>query len=265
VHLIADPNGPDVGAVNPGEVAATAGTSGVVYGVDREPVFDLKSRVNTFVHVNHRQEDPRYGVLLCVNGTGILYSWLKHNLAGDSRHEMNYAEMNRLAAQAPAGSQGLCILPYGNGAERTLENLDPGASIHGLNFNIHRKEHLLRAAQEAIVYALDLGLSIMKDMGIGIRAIRAGNANLFLSDLFCEIFASVTGAVVQLYNTDNAQGAARGAGVGAGIYGHYEEAFSRLSQVRTVEPDSAAVPVYRESIERWKEILNRELEKGIEP
>ena len=153
-------------------------------------------------------------MLLCLNGTGILNSWLRRNVAGD----LTYEQMNELAAQAPVGCKGLMILPYGNGAERTLENKDIGASVYGLNFNIHNRAHLLRAAQEGIVFALNYGLGIMKDMGIELTTVRAGRANMFLSSLFGQIFAAVTGTTVELYNTDGSQGAARGAGVGAGIY-----------------------------------------------
>ena len=206
-----------LGVLDPGEAAATAGTSGVVYGIIDAPRFDPASRVNTFVHVNHSAASPRYGVLMCVNGTGILYSWLRRLLVGDSG-VVPYDELNRVAAQAPVGADGLVVLPYGNGAERTLENRNPGASVLGLDFNRHGIPHLLRAGQEGIVYALNYGLRIMKGMGQDTRTIRAGHANMFLSPLFREAFATVTGARLELYETNGAQGAARGAGVGAGVY-----------------------------------------------
>lgn len=249
--------------LNPGELAATAGTSGVVYGVAGDPVHDPSSRVNTFVHVNHSRDNPRYGVLMCMNGTGILYNWLKQNIAATGPNGMDYREMNSLAGRAPAGSQGLFILPYGNGAERTLENRNPGASIHGLNFNIHGKPHILRAAQEGIVYALNYGIGIMKGMGLKVETVRAGNANLFLSPLFCEIFAAVTGAAVQLYDTDNAQGAARGAGVGAGVYKSLEEAFTHMKRVGTMEPEKRMESAYHDLYRAWEEILNHELGEEI--
>jgi len=201
-------NALSLSVLKPGEIAVTAGTSGVVYGVSDKKNYDPKSRVNVFVHVNHSPEDPRYGVLLCLNGTGILNSWLKHNfVAGEG---IDYEQMNEMAAQVPVGSDGLVILPYGNGAERTLENRNIGASAHGWNFNVHKKAHFLRAAQEGIVFALNYGLEIMRDMGIELKTVKAGNANMFLSPLFGEAFATVTQASVELYNTDGSQGAARG-------------------------------------------------------
>ncbi|MHC5061043.1 MAG: xylulokinase [Planctomycetota bacterium] len=242
--------------LNPGEVAATAGTSGVVYGIGAEPDYDARSRVNTFIHVNHKAGDPRYGVLLCIAGTGILNSWLKHNVisAGD-----DYEQMNAMAAEVPVGSDGLVILPFGNGAERTLENRDICASINGLNFNSHDKAHLLRAAQEGIVFALNYGLGIMHDMGIKVETVRAGNANMFLSPLFATAFATVTGATVELYNTDGSQGAARGAGVGAGVYKDFGEAFSGLRKIATIEPDKDLESQYQDAYERWMQVLAQKL------
>ena len=250
-------NALSLNVLSPGEIAATAGTSGVVYGISNKPNHDKKSRVNTFVHVNHSEKAPRYGVLLCLNGTGILNSWLKHN----TTDSMGYEQMNEIAAQSPAGSEGLFILPYGNGAERTLENRNIGASIHGLNFNIHNKSHLLRAAQEGIVFALNYGLEIMRQVGVEVRTVRAGNANMFLSPLFAQVFATVTESIVELYNTDGSQGAARGAGIGAGIYKTSGDAFVGLRPVKTVKPDEKLTAGYCEVYEKWKSVLKHELKR----
>jgi len=247
-------NALSLNVLNPGEIAATAGTSGVVYGITAETRFDTKSRVNTFVHVNHSPKKPRYGVLLCVNGTGILNSWLKHNTG-----TIDYPQMNVLAEKVPVGSQGLVILPYGNGAERTLENQNIGASIHGLNFNIHNKSCLLRAAQEGIVFALNYGLEIMRKVGVKPKKVRAGCANMFLSPLFAEAFATVTKSVVELYNTDGSQGAARGAGIGAGIYKGPEDAFVGLTPVKTIEPNKKLFSAYSQAYKNWEAVLKKQL------
>ncbi len=249
-------NALSLSVLKPGEIAVTAGTSGVVYGVTDQKSYDPESRVNVFVHVNHTPAKPRYGVLLCVNGTGILNSWLKHNFAGDG---VDYPQMNEIAAEAPVGSEGLVILPYGNGAERTLENQNIGASLHGWNFNIHKKAHVLRAAQEGIVFALNYGLQIMKDMGTKPKTVKAGNANMFLSPLFAEAFATVTGATVELYKTDGSQGAARGAGIGAGLYRGPEDAFVGLEPVRTVRPNKKLSSAYKEAYALWEAHLQRQL------
>lgn len=239
----------------PGEIAATAGTSGVVYGVLGEIGYDTKSRVNTFAHVNHAAADPRLGVLLCINGTGILNAWMHRNVTFD----MGYAEMNDLAAQAPIGSDGVCIMPFGNGAERVLENKELGCSIQGLNFNKHARPHLVRAAQEGIVFSFCYGMEIMGKMGMNIQKIHAGKANMFLSPLFRNTLAGVSGATIELYETDGSVGAAKGAGMGAGIYADHNEAFSTLEKLQVIEPSEKDREAYLAAYARWKEALEKNL------
>ena len=251
-------NALSLNVLNPGEIAATAGTSGVVYGITDKSNYDDKSRVNTFIHVNHTAETPRYGVLLCVSGTGILNSWLKHN-ATDGQ---DYAQMDKWAASVDVGSEGLVVLPYGNGAERTLENKNPGASIHGLNFNTHKRAHLLRAAQEGIIFALNYGVAIMRRVGVEAQTVRAGYANMFLCPLFAEAFATVTQSVVELYNTDGSQGAARGAGIGAGLYKSPKDAFVGLEPVRKIEPNVKLTTAYQQAYEKWENVLKHQLERS---
>ena len=237
--------------LNRGEVAATAGTSGVVYGINNTAKADKKSRVNSFAHVNNRVGDERIGVLLCVNGTGILNSWLRKMVGNFS-----YNDMNTEGGKVPIGAEGLTFIPFGNGAERILENKPSNAMMHGLNFNQHHQGHLFRAAQEGIVYALQYGLEIMQKMGVETKTVRAGHANMFLSPLFREAFANTTGATIELYNTDGAVGAARGAGVGTGIYKNFDEAFVGLNKIEVVEPQKGLQERYTEGYERWKRILN---------
>jgi xylulokinase len=231
--------------LKPGEAATTAGTSGVVYAVHDHIAFDEESRVNTFVHVNDTAEAPRNGVLMCLNGTGILNSWLRQ-----ATSNLDYNEMNTLAAKAPAGARGLNIYPFGNGAERILSNRDTGAVFNGLNFNIHSREHLLRAAQEGIVFALKYGMDIMTGMGLNINRVRAGQANMFLSPLFREVFANTANVVIELYNTDGAQGAARAAGIGAGLYSE-QDAFRGMECLATIEPDATLQQQYAGIYNQW--------------
>ena len=236
---------------NPGEIASTAGTSGVVYGVLGDVNYDPKSRVNTFAHVNYTEELDRLGVLLCINGTGILNAWVHRNITPD----LSYAEMNELAAQAPIGSDGVTISPFGNGAERVLENKEVGCQIKGINFNKHNRTHIVRAAQEGIVFSFCYGMEIMQQMGMNIKKIHAGKANMFLSPLFRDTLASTSGATIELLETDGSVGAAKGAGMGAGIYKDNVEAFSTLKRIATIEPDAAKAQQYKEAYERWKENL----------
>ena len=236
---------------NPGEIASTAGTSGVVYGVLDKLSYDPLSRVNIFAHVNHTAADPRLGVLLCINGTGILNSWMRHNVVQEGT---SYAEMDRMASEIGIGSDGLSILPFGNGAERMLENKDCGCSLHGLQFNRHDTRHLLRASQEGIVFSFQYGIEIMEQMGLKVDKIHAGKVNMFQSKIFRDTLSGVSGATIELYNTDGSVGAAKGAGLGAGIYKTTQEAFSTLERLDVIYPSQQEA--YRQAYEQWKYYLN---------
>lgn len=237
---------------NPGEIASTAGTSGVVYGVLGEVNYDKKSRVNTFAHVNYTKDLDRLGVLLCINGTGILNAWVRRNVAPEG---ISYADMNVMMENVPIGSEGVAIIPFGNGAERVLENREIGCSIHGINFNKHGKAHIMRAAQEGIVFSFCYGMEIMQQMGMDIRKIHAGRANMFLSEIFRNTLAGVSGATIELYETDGSVGAAKGAGMGCGLYRDHDEAFATLKKLAVIEPDESKRGEYLSAYARWKEQL----------
>jgi xylulokinase len=237
---------------NPGEIASTAGTSGVVYGVLGQVSYDPQSRVNTFAHVNHTAEQTRLGVLLCINGTGILHAWIKRHVAPAG---LSYNDLNHLASQSPIGSKGLSVIPFGNGAERMLGNRETGCSLHGINFNIHNQADIVRAAQEGIVFSFRYGMEIMAGMGMDIHLIRAGNANMFLSPVFRRTLAGVSGATIELYDTDGAAGAAKGAGIGVGIYASNAEAFAGLKRLAIIEPELSEKERYQEAYNRWKSCL----------
>ncbi len=240
---------------NPGEIASTAGTSGVVYGVLGEVNYDPKSRVNTFAHVNYTKELDRLGVLLCINGTGILNAWVHRNVTPD----ISYAEMNDLGATVPIGSDGVSIVPFGNGAERVLENKEIGCSIFGLNFNKHNRAHIVRAAQEGIVFSFCYGMEIMQQMGMDIKKVHAGKANMFLSPLFRDTLAGVSGATIELYDTDGAAGAAKGAGIGCGYFKDHKEAFASLKKLAVIEPQTKTRNAYLSAYEKWKKQLLKTL------
>lgn len=239
---------------NPGEIASTAGTSGVVYGINGTTDYDPLSRVNNFAHVNHTADSTRIGVMACISGTGILNTWVKRNIAPEG---IGYPEMNELAAKVPVGSEGVTVLPFGNGAERVLQNRQTGCSIHGINFNLHNRNHIIRAAQEGIVFSFMYGMEIMESIGMDVKRIHAGHANMFLSPIFRDTLASVSGATIDLVDTDGAAGAAKGAGIGAGIYADNNEAFGSLKLLARVEPAADRTP-YLEAYARWKEVLGRE-------
>jgi len=245
-------NAYSLNVLNPGEVAATAGTSGVIYGVIDQVNYDPLSRVNNFVHVNNSVSQARYGVLLCVNGTGSLNSWLRRTFFSG----LSYSQLNEEAARAPVGSDGLRFYPFGNGAERVLENRDPGSLLQGIQFNRHERSHVARAAQEGIVFALRYGMEIMQGMGLKMETIRAGHANMFLSDVFATTFCDTTGCRIELYNTDGATGAARAAGVGCGAFASLSESFHGMEVVREIEPSSTLQASNTDAYEYWKSGLS---------
>lgn len=237
---------------NPGEIAATAGTSGVIYGVSDQLNYDVKSRINSFVHVNHEAGKNRIGILLCINGAGIFNRWIR-NIAGS---QMSYEGLNSIAADINPGSDGLLALPFGNGVERVLENKLAGGHFHHLDFNLHTSGHLVRSVQEGIAFAFRYGLDIMRENGMDPSIIRAGRANLFLSDVFTEAFVNVTNVEVEFYKGDGSYGAAIGAGIGANVFSA-ETALQNRKPVHRVEPNNANR--YEELYSRWKKILVQSL------
>ncbi len=250
-------NALSLNVLEPGELAATAGTSGVIYGILDKINHDPLSRVNVFAHVNHGLPDTRLGVLLCVNGTGILYSWIKKLLEGTG---LSYDALNRIADDAEPGSGGLMVFPFGNGVERIHQNRPFGGQVINLDLNRHNRAHFVRAAQEGIVYALNYGFEAMKEMGVRTETVRAGYANLFLSRVFRQIFSDVTGASIELFDTDGATGAARGGGIGAGIYASPAEAFRSLKIIEHIKPDPERKQIYSDHYQAWKTRMIRELE-----
>lgn len=248
-------NALSLNVLNPGEIATTAGTSGVVYGVTEEIKYDPLSRVNTFAHVNYTKEQNRLGVLLCINGTGIMNSWIHKNICPTA----TYDEMNRMAETVFIGSDGLSVLPFGNGAERVLQNKNVNASVVGLSLTKHTTSHLIRATHEGIAFSFHYGMEIMKTIGINPSVIRAGKANMFLSPIFRSTLASISGATIELYNTDGSVGAARGAGIGSGYYKNAEEAFASLQKVEVIEPDVKNRTKYQEAYEKWSWALKTKL------
>jgi xylulokinase len=250
-------NALSLNVLEPGELAATAGTSGVIYGILDKVNHDPQSRVNVFAHVNHGLPNTRLGVLLCINGTGILYSWIKKLLDGTG---LSYDALNRIADDAEPGSGGLMVYPFGNGVERIHQNRPFGGQIINLDLNRHERSHLVRAAQEGIVYALNYGFEAMKEMGVRTETVRAGYANLFLSRVFRQIFSDVTGTTIELFDTDGATGAARGGGIGAGIYASPAEAFKSLKIIEYIQPDTERQKIYAELYQTWKTRMLRELD-----
>lgn len=246
-------NALSLNVLEPGEVAATAGTSGVIYAVTDQLFNDKYSRVNAFAHVNHTAMHKRLGVLLCINGTGIMNSWIK-KMCGNG---YSYKEMDKLASEIQPGSEGLFILPFGNGAERMLQNKIIGAHLNNIDLNKHTRGHIFRAVQEGIAFAFRYGLDIMRENGLHPAIIRAGKSNLFLSEVFTQSFVNATGVTVELYTNDGSVGAALGAGIGAGIYKTFNEAFSQFKPIKKIEPHNTQL--YDTLYISWKKLLDNYL------
>ncbi|MEN9600302.1 MAG: hypothetical protein RL596_2626, partial [Bacteroidota bacterium] len=239
--------------MHPGEVAATAGTSGVIYAVGDQLQYDTQSRVNSFAHVNHTANNPRIGTLLCINGTGILNRWVKNNIGLST----DYNKINAIAEKVEVGSNGISILPFGNGAERMLGNRIIGAQVHGLDLGIHTSAHIYRAAQEGIAFAFKYGMNILAANNLKPSVIRAGKANLFLSSVFRKSFVNALQIPLEFYNTDGSFGAAIGSGVGHKVYANVDEAFGAIEPTQIIEPSEPLL--YQDLYAMWEEKLNKQL------
>ncbi len=250
-------NALSLNVMEPGEIAATAGTSGVVYGISDTLKYDSASRVNSFAHVNHSSDAQRIGVLLCINGTGIANSWIRRITGQQS---VEYARLDKLALSAPLGSAGVIVLPFGNGAERMLENRELDAHFLNVQFNIHSQAHLIRAVQEGIACAFNYGINILHEMAIKPTVLRAGLANLFLGPIFTETLANTAGVSIELYNTDGAQGAARGAALGLKYFASRQEAFKGLERLKIIEPQNSRLAEYQELYQYWSSALRQTLQ-----
>jgi len=249
-------NALSLGVLEPGEIAATGGTSGVVYAVANTIIPDSESRVNSFAHVNYSVNDPKIGVLLCINGTGILYSWLKNQWG---KGLLSYAEMEKVAAGIPEGSDGLTIIPFGNGAERILKNKQLGASISGLDFNRHTSDHFIRAALEGIAFSFQYGMSILNEMGIQANRIKVGNDNLFQSTVFSQTLSNISSCSIEIIKTNGAEGAARGAAFGCGFYTSLAEAVGQTESIHTFHPEPVSNALSAAAL-KWRQTLKNNLQ-----
>lgn len=252
-------NALSLNVLRPGEIATTAGTSAVVYAVSNQDIYDKENRINTFLHVNNTEAQKNNGVMLCINGSGILYQWLRKVMSVDRDTLIAYEQLNAEAAKVKAGSEGLRFYPFGNGVERIFNNKKATSGIQNLNFNIHQPSHLVRSACEGIVFAMNYGFDVMKAVGASGDVVRAGKANLFLSPVFREIFVNTTQTTLELYNTSGAEGAARGAAYGFGFYDSLEQAFEGLQCLERTEPTKSASDQYQEIYQEWKNNINTEI------
>jgi len=241
-------NALSLGVYKTGQVAATGGTSGVVYGIVDNLAFDQASRINSFAHVNHKENNPSIGMLLCINGAGIQYAWMRKQIA---RENIEYNDMERMISSIPVGSDGLRIVPFGNGAERMLENANPGAQVNNLQFNRHTRAHFYRAALEGIAFSFAYGFQMMKDFGLNLNVLKVGNDNLFQSDIFSQTIANLLNTPIEIIETTGAVGAAKASGFGLGHYSDLDESFSKNKQIKLIEPNNTN-GVYKTAFQLWE-------------
>ncbi len=244
-----------LGVLQPGDIATTAGTSGVVYGISGELKYDKHNRVNSFAHVNYTTQAKRIGVLMCINGTGILNRWVKQTICSD----LNYVQMNELAATTAIGSQGLLCVPFGNGAERIFQNKLVGASFEHLDLNRHGRAEMIRSAQEGIAFSMAYGIEMLADAGIKPTKLKAGFANMYLSNVFAQTIVNAANVSVDLLESDGAFGAALGAGLGLRYYKTEGEAVSNIKHIKTINPNATELSQTKTAYESWKELVNQKL------
>jgi xylulokinase len=249
-------NAMSLGVIEAGEIAATGGTSGVVYGVMDKMIVDPKSRINSFAHVNYTSDRPMTGALLCINGAGSLYRWTRQ-ITGDA--DTTYGEMETAASQIPIGSDGLVILPFGNGVERMLENKDLGAQIHGIDFNRHGKAHMYRASLEGIAFSFVYGTKVLEALGVTVNKMKAGNDNLFQSEIFSSTVATLLGCNIELVETTGAVGAGKAVGFTLGIKSSLAAAMSGNKIDKIIQPDPQKKELMQSAYNHWKEILDQKL------
>ena len=236
--------------LKPGEVAATGGTSGVIYAVTDTLKSKESSRINHFAHVNYSKENTTIGKLLCNNGAGIQYRWLRNHSVVDS-----YENMNRKASKIPVGSDGVVVIPFGNGAERMLNNKNIGTHFSNLNLNSHSHGHMYRAALEGIAFSFVYGMEILKNDNAKIDVIRAGNDNLFRSEIFSNTVATLIGHEIEIYNTTGAVGAARAVGLIDGDFEKFGATITKNDHVMTFMPLKNKEP-YEKAYQSWLKELN---------
>lgn len=238
-------NAVGVGAVSPGIVALSLGTSGVVFATSQGPAIDTEARVQAFCHAVPERWHMM-GVMLSAAGS---LRWFRDAVAPETSFDVLVAG----ASEVPAGSDGLIFLPYLSG-ERT-PHPDPRArgAFVGLTTS-HDIRHMTRAVMEGVAFGLADGLELMVDAGVARpEAIRASGGGL-RSELWRQILADALGARIDIPVTEEgaAYGAALLASVGAGHHASVDEATSKAVKViPAAEPDEH-VDLYRQAHLRYQ-------------
>jgi xylulokinase len=228
-----------VGAIEPGIVALTLGTSGVIFAATSGPLIDAQGRLHAFCHAVPGMWHLM-GVMLSAGGS---LQWYRDTLAPG----VAFDDLLREAEEAPPGCDGLLFLPYLTG-ERT-PHPDPQArgSWVGLTQR-HGRGHLTRAVLEGVAFGLKDSFALLREAGLGeVRQVRASGGGA-KGPLWRQILADVLETELVTINTSEgaAYGAALLAGVGAGIWADLPAACDACVQVTgATRQDSDRAEVYR--------------------
>src|SRR3984957_8640607 len=223
-----------MGILAPGSVSATIGTSGVVFAATDAPIKDRLGRLHTFCHA----APGRWHVMGVTNGAGLSLRYFRDTFAPAS----SYEELTALAAEVPAGCDGLMWAPYLFG-ERT-PHLDPQARAAFVGITAsHTRGYFIRAILEGVAFSLKDTFTLFHELGVPVNAIRLGGGGA-RGPLWRQIQADVYGHPVELLEAEEggAFGAALLAGTGIGAGGGVEAACAATGRVATtIAPKHAEV------------------------
>lgn len=237
-----------VGAVEPGIIGLTVGTSGVVFATTPAALIEPEGRLHSFCHAVPGMWHFM-GVMLSAAGS---LQWYRDALAVD----MTFDDLLQEAASAPAGSEGLLFLPYLSG-ERTPypDPLARGAFV-GLTLR-HKRAHMTRALLEGVAFGLRDSFMLIRNAGLGeVTQVRASGGGT-KGALWRQILASILEAELVTVNTSEgaAFGAALLAGVGAGFWPDVPTACRETIHITgQTTPDATDVEVYRRLYPLYREL-----------
>ena len=245
-----------MGILRPGSVSATIGTSGVVFAATDRPVRDPLGRLHTFCHA----VPGRWHVMGVTQAAGLSLRWVRDVLgpefgARDQHAALPYEQLLTLAAQAPAGSDGVFWAPYLVG-ERT-PHLDPNARAAFVGITAaHGQAHLVRAVLEGVAYSLRDTFTLFAELDIPVRGVRLGGGGA-RGPLWRQIQADIYGRPVEILVAEEgaAYGAALLAGVGAGQWPDVDTACDNCIKIaEQIEPDPAARFEYEQGYAIYRKI-----------
>jgi xylulokinase len=248
------------GIVRTGIIAATIGTSGVVFGCCDTPFIDEQRRA---MYSLCHSVPGKYCFLGCTLGAGGSFKWVRDTFFADKKERLGaagedvYDHMTALAAKASPGSEGLIFLPYLNGESTPHVNPDARGVFFGLSLR-HDLGALCRSVMEGVTYSLRDTIEILRATGLKISEVRAmgGGAK---SALWRQMQADIYNASVVTMNIEEgpAAGAAIMAAVGAGCFSSIQDACDTiLKPVSVTDPINAHVPLYDEFYQTYRSLYS---------